>query len=785
MGTLLFSWGNNINYHVGSYAPRGMQYTPVEIDTSNMDGNRIGQIALNDEAAYALTTNGKLFGWGSNTHGLLLTDDLMSYYLEPTLLETSKALRIVGETINTVTSSGLTVVLNANEYYTSFGYNLNGALGNGKVDNVTGITPIVTSTIGKDSIISVSSSTYRGAIVTVSTINIERVYTFGDNQYNAIGSPIENVYSPRSPLTDGVLAGKLVTSVQAGTDVTIALADGNVYSWGDNRYGALGVSDIAFSLVPIAVNTGALSGLTITKISCTRNSVAAIASNGRLIMWGNNMYGNLGDGTLETRSNPAYVPYFVFGRAVADVSSGETTTIAATVQGQVYTWGYNEGGLLGIPALLGISTYPVFMSNTTELIDKFFVKVAMGNLVASALTSGGELYTWGTNGKGGNLGINSNSFQIFYEPQLVATNNMPGLVTSMCISDNNAAAIANGKIYTWGKGSTLWNGVDDTFDRYLPTLINMTGALQGLTVESISCGSNIVAVATDGVRKVFVGWGANAEGALGTGDANPVQQPTVLSTHTASNLTVSASNTHTIYLSVQDQSPSTTATPTPVLTPTTSIAPTTTTQAPTSSATTTTTKAPSPTIIGPTSPPVIVVLKPQVKSETVGNVTLLPPQPIDTNQAVLFVTDKGNTKSQLTVSTQQYSIAEKSIVASATLSVEIVKLDAPVTLEIVGIDSNMNIVGRVTVQVTKAGILPVDISSLFRATRRVRQIIIGGKYITFTMNVLTPDVPVTVNKNATSVSFSVISPATEKPSLSAATSSKVGFAFIMLLALII
>jgi alpha-tubulin suppressor-like RCC1 family protein len=755
-----------------------MQYTPIAIDASSIGMNRITQIALNDEAAYALTNNGDLFGWGSNTHGLLLTDDPASYYLEPTLLETSKALRQLGDTINAVTTSGLTVVLNANDYYTSFGYNMNGALGNGKVDNVTGIRPIVTSLIGKDAILGVSSSTYRGAVVTVSPINIERVYAFGDNQYNALGSPIENVYNPRSPLTDGALAGKLVTSVQAGTGVTIALADGNVYSWGDNRYGALVVSDIAFSLVPIAVDTGVLSGITITKISCTRNSVAAVASNGRLIMWGNNMYANLGDGTLDTRSNPAYVPYFVFGRPVTDVSSGETATIAATVQGQVFTWGYNEGGLLGVPSILGISLYPVFMSNTTDLIDKFFVKVAMGNFIASALASDGKLYTWGTNGKGGNLGINSNSLQIFFEPQLVATNNMPGLVTSMCITDTNAAAIANGKVYTWGSGSTLLNGVDDVLDRYLPTNVNTTSALQGLTIESISCGSNMVAVATDGTRKAFVGWGPNTEGALGTGNTNSVQQPTVLSTHTASNLTVSVSNTHTIYLSVLDQSPATTATPTP----TTTIAPTTTTtQAPT----TTTTKAPSPTIIGPTSPPVIVVLKPEVKSEIVGNVTLLPPQPIDTNQAVLFFTDKGNTKSQLTVSTQQYFIAEKSIVASATLSVEIVKLDAPVTLEIVGVDGNMNIVGRVTVQVTKAGSLPVDISSLFSTIRRVRQIIIGGKSITFTMNVLTPDVPVTVNKNATSVSFSVISPATEKPSLSVATSSKVGFAFIILLAIII
>jgi hypothetical protein len=202
----------------------------------------------------------------------------------------------------------------------------------------------------------------------------------------------------------------------------------------------------------------------------------------------------------------------------------------------------------------------------------------------------------------------------------------------------------------------------------------------------------------------------------------------------------------------------------------------TTTSAPTPVAPTTT-RSPSPTIIGPTTAPTIVTLKTEVLATVTGNVTLIP-QPSGVDQAVLFVTDDGKTKSQINVSPPAYTVVKEGIITGATLSLDIVSLGAPVTIEVVAIDENKNVVARVVVQATKAGTLPVDISSLFSNARRLEQVVIGGKAISFTMNVLTPNVPVSISTKTTTVSLSVVTPATQKPTLSSA--SAIGLAATVL-----
>jgi hypothetical protein len=151
----------------------------------------------------------------------------------------------------------------------------------------------------------------------------------------------------------------------------------------------------------------------------------------------------------------------------------------------------------------------------------------------------------------------------------------------------------------------------------------------------------------------------------------------------------------------------------------------------------------------------------------------------------LYATADGKTKSQIVVVPPQYTIASTSIVSVVTLTFEVVSLGAPVTIEILAVDNDQVVVGRVTVDVLKVGSLPVDVSKLFIA-RRGRQIVIGGKAITFTMNVLTPNVPVEVSKSATSVSLAVVSPATTKqPSLSSARSLQVSLLTYTVLAFLL
>jgi hypothetical protein len=173
-----------------------------------------------------------------------------------------------------------------------------------------------------------------------------------------------------------------------------------------------------------------------------------------------------------------------------------------------------------------------------------------------------------------------------------------------------------------------------------------------------------------------------------------------------------------------------------------------------------------------------------VSATITGDANIIP-KANSTDTTVLYATADGKTKSQIIVVPPQYTIASTSIVSVVTLTFEVVSLGAPVTIEILAVDSDQVVVGRVTVDVLKVGSLPVDVSKLFIA-RRFRQIVIGGKAITFTMNVLTPNVPIEVSKSATSVSLAVVSPATTKqPSLSSARSLQVSLLTYIVLAFLL
>jgi hypothetical protein len=160
------------------------------------------------------------------------------------------------------------------------------------------------------------------------------------------------------------------------------------------------------------------------------------------------------------------------------------------------------------------------------------------------------------------------------------------------------------------------------------------------------------------------------------------------------------------------------------------------------------------------------------------------PKPNNVNYIVLFSTDDGKTKAQLVITPPPYTLTSLSIITQAIISLEIVTLAAPVTIEIVAQDANKNIIGRVSVQATQIGTLSIDVAKLFNNLRRGRQIIINGKPITFTMNVLTPDIPVNVVKTSTTVTLSVVSPATPTPTLSDASSLLLGTVTLVVVALL-
>ncbi len=194
-----------------------------------------------------------------------------------------------------------------------------------------------------------------------------------------------------------------VAGLSAGWDFTCALtAAGGVLCWGDNRYGQLGNGSTTSSSSPVTV-----SGLTpgTRAISAGVDHACALTSVGGVVCWGRNQDGQLGDGTTTDSATPR--PVNGLGSGVKFISAGgdldASHTCALTISGSVKCWGSNQSGQLGNGGGANSSS-PVDVSG----LSMGARAIAAGGSHSCAINATAELVCWGDN-RSGQLGNGSSS----------------------------------------------------------------------------------------------------------------------------------------------------------------------------------------------------------------------------------------------------------------------------------------------------------------------------------------------------------------------------------------
>jgi hypothetical protein len=134
-----------------------------------------------------------------------------------------------------------------------------------------------------------------------------------------------------------------VAQVTAGDSHTCGRTfAGGVKCWGDNTYGELGDGTTYRSLTP--VNTNGLGGTAIY-ISAGYFHTCAVLADYSVQCWGNNQAGQLGDGTTFMRINPTYVSGL--SAPIGVLGSGSNTTCAVSIYGNAQCWGSHANGQAG------------------------------------------------------------------------------------------------------------------------------------------------------------------------------------------------------------------------------------------------------------------------------------------------------------------------------------------------------------------------------------------------------------------------------------------------------
>jgi len=186
---------------------------------------------------------------------------------------------------------------------------------------------------------------------------------------------------------------KDVVAVSAGTGHTCSLtAKGKVMCWGLNTSGQIGDGTQANRLVPTQV-AGLESGAIAVTAGANHNCILTAA--GEIKCWGQNTQGQLGNGTTTASTIPVLVKGIDPG-AIA-VSAGTAHTCAFMADGKAMCWGQNTNGRLGIGSTTA-SHEPAQVVNLTA--DADVVAIAAGNAHSCAISLVEGLVCWGYNNYG-------------------------------------------------------------------------------------------------------------------------------------------------------------------------------------------------------------------------------------------------------------------------------------------------------------------------------------------------------------------------------------------------
>ncbi len=310
----------------------------------------------------------------------------------------------------------------------------------------------------------------------------------------------ENGYEYRAAFTNA--AGKATS--EAAT-LTVALHHYRVLGWGQNSSGQLGDGSLAQSDTPVLA-----SGLNfVTAVAAGRRHSLALLSNGTVMAWGSGGSGQLGDGEYASSDVPVAVEGLTHVTAIA---AGADQSLALLKNGTVVAWGGNESGQLGDGNTVE-SDVPVAVKGLTGV-----TAIAAGGEHSLALLSDGKVMAWGANEDGqlGNGGTSNSDVP-------VAVKGLTGVTAVAAGGEHSLALLSDGSVMAWGAdqygqlgNSSVDPPEEEGGEEEVARFSDVPVAVEGVSDASAIAAGQHHSLALLAAGSV-VAWGEDKYGELGDG----------------------------------------------------------------------------------------------------------------------------------------------------------------------------------------------------------------------------------------------------------------------------
>lgn len=513
----LWCWGYNASGQLGNGTTAA---SSVPVAVTGLDGG-VKAVALgygeaflgqpaSESHACAVSASGGLACWGANAHGQLgdgtTSDGAMAKNVG------ALASDVVGDV---ALGNGRTCALLANRKAKCWGDNATGALGDGTYQPST--LPVAVAELG----VGVTAiATGFGTTCAVTTLGEARCW--GLNNFGQLGDATTASRIRPAPVVGlGYVRGSLAAGEALSCAVT---AGGSARCWGRGDSGQIGDGD--HTSRPSAVAVAGLSHDVAAIDSATKHACAVDVA-GQAFCWGENSFGQLGDGTLASHATPGAVTSLVAD--VAQLALGWMHTCALTSVGAVKCWGANDRGQLGDG-----TTSPRPTAGDVVGLSAGVVAIAADAKSTCALTAAGEVKCWGDNANG-QLGDGTTQDRL-----VPVTVEGIGDIQSVTVAMLHACALAvDGGVYCWGDNQVGQLGDGTSGDSLTPiAVVGLPDDVVGIDAS----GGHTCALTRTGEVSC---WGWNAAGQLGDGTRTDRAVPVAPSGLPVGATAISAGGGHT------------------------------------------------------------------------------------------------------------------------------------------------------------------------------------------------------------------------------------------------